>query len=347
MNTSITIPTPDDWHLHLRDGAMLQAVLPETTRDFKRAIIMPNLIPPVVRATDAIAYRKRIMDACLKNTDFTPLMTLYLTDNSDPADIVAAHRDGVITAVKFYPAGATTNSDSGVSDIKKVMATLERMAHHGVPLCIHGEVTNPEVDIFDREKVFIETILDPLRRDLPELKITSEHITTKDGVDYVRESNGNLGATITTHHLFINRNHILAGAIRPHYYCLPVAKRENHRQALRMAATSGDARFFLGTDSAPHLDDMKLAACGCAGCFTATHTMALLAQVFDECDALDKLGDFASRNGSAHYNLPVNDTTLTLIKQDQPMRFPSHIDSTEGQITVFDPDQAIYWRVKR
>ncbi|PIB24380.1 dihydroorotase [Amylibacter kogurei] len=345
MTKSITITRPDDWHLHLRDGDMLRAVLPETARDFARAIIMPNLVPPVVTAKDASAYRDRIMGALPDGSDFKPLMTLYLTENTDPDDVAAAFHDGLINAVKYYPAGATTNSDAGVSNIKNVMPVLERMAAIGCNLCIHGEVTNPEVDIFDREAVFLETILDPLRNALPELRITSEHITTKNGVDYVKSADRNLAASITTHHLIINRNHILVGGIKPHYYCLPVAKRETHRVALVDAATSGDARFFLGTDSAPHTDPTKENACGCAGCFTATNTMSCLAHVFEAANALDKLEKFTSLNGPEHYNLPVNDSKITLVKSDAPVVYPSKIETADSTVTVFDPGFDLHWKV--
>ncbi|MBP9049489.1 MAG: dihydroorotase, partial [Tabrizicola sp.] len=270
----ITLPRPDDWHLHLRDGAMLKAVLPETARHFARAIIMPNLVPPVVTLADAVAYRDRILAALPEGMAFEPLMTLYLTEGTDPADVERAAATGLVKAVKLYPAGATTNSQSGVRDLGKVMPVLEVMARIGLPLCTHGEVTDPQVDIFDREAVFIDTVLAPLRRRLPELRVVMEHITTEEGVTYAAEGGDGLAATITTHHLIINRNHILAGGIKPHYYCLPVAKREKHRLALRKAATSGSPRYFLGTDSAPHVDALKEHACGCAGCFTATNTMS-------------------------------------------------------------------------
>ncbi len=345
MTKSITITRPDDWHLHLRDGDMLRAVLPETARDFGRAIIMPNLVPPVVTSKDAAAYRDRIMAALPTVTSFKPLMTLYLTERTDPADVAAAFEDGLIHAVKYYPAGATTNSDSGVSNIKNVMQVLEKMSEIGLNLCIHGEVTNPEIDIFDREAVFIDTILDPLRSELPDLRITSEHITTKQGVDYVKSADQNLGASITTHHLIINRNHILAGGIKPHYYCLPVAKREEHRLALRAAATSGDARFFLGTDSAPHTDANKLLPCGCAGCFTATNTLSCLAHVFEEDGALDQLEKFASLNGPAHYRLAPNADTITLQKENSAVIYPKSIATADGDVTVFDPGFDLRWRV--
>ncbi|MDM8165477.1 dihydroorotase [Roseovarius sp.] len=345
MTDTLTLARPDDWHLHLRDGAMLSAVCPESARHFARAIIMPNLVPPVVTGAEAAAYRERILAARPEGSTFTPLMTLYLTEDTDPADVVQAHADGIVTAVKLYPAGATTNSASGVRDFDKVRGVLDAMAEAGIPLCVHGEVTDPEIDIFDREAVFIDRVLDPIRRATPGLRVVMEHITTGNGVDYVRANDTNLGATITTHHLIINRNHLLVGGIRPHYYCLPVAKREEHRLALRSAATSGDPRFFLGTDSAPHVDAAKETGCGCAGCFTATNTMALLAHVFEEEGALDKLEAFASRNGPGFYGLPVNDATLTLTKSDKPTAFPSKIDTGDGPVTVFDPGFDIYWQV--
>ena len=345
MTQTVILPRPDDWHLHLRDGDMLAAVLPETSRDFARAIIMPNLVPPVVTGDQARAYRDRILAALPEGDDFTPLMTLYLTEDTDPNDLAAAYESGVIRAVKLYPAGATTNSASGVRNFENVRPVLERMAEIGCPLCVHGEVTTADVDIFDREAVFIETILDPLRRSIPGLRVVMEHITTKDGVDYALSADDTLGATITTHHLIINRNHILVGGIKPHYYCLPVAKRETHRLALRKAATSGNKRFFLGTDSAPHLDHLKEHACGCAGCFTATNTMPLLAHVFEEDGALENLRKFACENGPAFYGMPVNDGTLTLTKQDAPVSFPSKIETPNGPVTVFDPGFDVFWKV--
>ena len=341
--TTLTIRRPDDWHLHLRDGAMLRAVLPETTRHFARAIIMPNLVPPVVTSQDAQSYRARILAALPEGADFTPLMTLYLTEDTDPADLAAAHAAGLVTAVKLYPAGATTNSASGVADFDRVRPVLEKMAEIGCPLCVHGEVTDPEVDIFDREAVFIERVLDPIRRATPGLRVVMEHITTSQGVDYVLAGGSDLGATITTHHLMINRNHILVGGIRPHYYCLPVAKRESHRLALRRAATSGHSGFFLGTDSAPHTDPLKENACGCAGCFTAPNTMALLAHVFEEEAALEHLEAFASLNGPAFYGLKPNDTRLTLTRSDQPVQFAEKIHSDDGPVTVFDPGVPVHW----
>ncbi len=344
MQSSLTIRRPDDWHLHLRDGAMLAAVLPESARHFTRAIIMPNLVPPVVTGVQARAYRDRIMAALPEGMDFTPLMTLYLTEETDPDDVAAAHAEGLITAVKLYPAGATTNSASGVRDFDRVRGVLEKMAEVGLPLCVHGEVTDPEVDIFDREAAFIDRVLDPIRRVTPGLRVVMEHVTTSDAVAYVTSQDRDLAATITTHHLVINRNHMLVGGIKPHYYCLPVAKREDHRLALRAAATSGDARFFLGTDSAPHTDPLKESACGCAGCFTATNTLSILAHVFEEEGALDRLEGFTSLNGPAFYGLPPNEARITLTKGD-PVPYPDKIDTGDGPVTVFDPGFPLHWRV--
>lgn len=341
----ITLPRPDDWHLHLRDGAMLKAVLPETARHFARAIIMPNLVPPVVTLDDARAYHDRIRAALPEGMAFEPLMTLYLTEGTDPADVAHAAASGLVKAVKLYPAGATTNSHSGVRDLAKVMPVLEKMAEIGLPLCTHGEVTDPSVDIFDREAVFIDTVLNPLRRRLPDLRVVMEHITTEEGVAYAAQGGDGLAATITTHHLIINRNHILAGGIKPHYYCLPVAKREKHRLALRKAATSGSPRYFLGTDSAPHVDGLKEHACGCAGCFTATNTLSLLAHVFEEEGALDRLEGFASRNGPAFYRLPVNARTITLEKRAEPCIWPEKIQAEPGPVTVFNPGFPVHWHV--
>ncbi|WP_299148487.1 dihydroorotase [uncultured Tateyamaria sp.] len=342
--TSLTIARPDDWHLHLRDGAMMRAVLPHTAQHFARAIIMPNLVPPVVTGDQARAYRDRVLAALPDGLAFEPLMTLYLTEDTDPDDVAAAHASGLIKAVKLYPAGATTNSASGVANFDIVRATLERMAEIGLPLCVHGEVTDADIDIFDREAVFIDRVLDPIRRATPGLRVVMEHITTSNAVDYARAQDDSLGATITTHHLVINRNHILAGGIKPHYYCLPVAKREEHRLALRAAATSGEARFFLGTDSAPHTDANKLLPCGCAGCFTAPNTMAILAQVFEQDAALDRLEAFTSRNGPAFYGLPVNSDTITLTKSAPD--YPAHIDTEDGPVTVFDPGFDLEWSVR-
>ncbi|HSG55489.1 MAG TPA: dihydroorotase [Paracoccaceae bacterium] len=345
MTDRLTIPLPDDMHLHLRDGAMLKAVTPATAAHFGRAIIMPNLVPPVVTGAQAAAYRDRIMAALPAGMTFDPLMTLYLTEDTDPDDVAASHASGLVRAVKLYPAGATTNSASGVKNFDHVRAVLDRMAEIGLPLCVHGEVTSPEVDIFDREAVFIDKVLDPIRRATPGLRVVMEHITTSDGVDYVKSAPEDLGATITTHHLIINRNHILVGGIKPHYYCLPVAKRESHRLALRAAATSGDARFFLGTDSAPHVDALKEHACGCAGCFTATNTMSILAHVFEDEAAMDRLEGFTSINGPAFYRLPLNEDHVTLTKGADPVAYPAKIDGGDGPVTVFDPGFPLYWRV--
>jgi dihydroorotase len=342
---TLTIRRPDDWHLHLRDGAMLEAVLPATSTHFARAIVMPNLVPPVVTTADARAYRDRILKAVPRGHDFTPLMTLYLTEATSADDVEAGFRDSVVTAVKLYPAGATTNSQSGVREIAKVQPVLERMAAIGMPLCVHGEVPDPAIDIFDREAVFIERVLEPLRRSIPELRVVMEHITTKEGVAYARAGGDNLGATITTHHLIINRNAILAGGIRPHYYCLPVAKREVHRLALREAATSGEARFFLGTDSAPHLDPLKECACGCAGVFCAPNTLSCLAHVFEEENALDRLEAFISLNGPAFYRLPPNEARITLKRQEGPVSYPKSLVMRDGPVTIFDPMHPIHWNV--
>ncbi|WP_375256816.1 dihydroorotase [Citreimonas sp.] len=342
--TRLTIRRPDDWHLHLRDGAMLRAVAPESARHFGRAIVMPNLVPPVVTGAQASAYRDRIRAALPEGADFTPLMTLYLTEETDPADVVQAHRDGIVTAVKLYPAGATTNSASGVRDFDRVRGTLEAMAEAGIPLCVHGEVTDADIDIFDREAAFIDRVLDPVRRATPGLRVVMEHITTSDAVAYARDQDDSLGATITTHHLVINRNAILAGGIRPHYYCLPVAKRESHRVALREAATSGEARFFLGTDSAPHVDAAKETGCGCAGIFTAPNTVSILAEVFEQEGALDRLEAFASLNGPGFYRLPPNESTVTL-ERGEPVAYPARIDTGDGPVTVFNPMMPLHWRV--
>src|SRR3954447_26241651 len=292
MTDTITIRRPDDWHVHFRDGTMLRAVLPLTARQFGRAIVMPNLVPPVTDVAPARAYRERILAALPEGADFTPLMTCYLTDATDPAEVARGHQEGVFTAVKLYPAHATTHSAHGVTDTDRVMPALERMAASGIPLLVHGEVTDPETDIFDREAVFIERVLDPLRRRLPELRIVLEHVTTEEAVAYVAAGGPGIAATITAHHLVINRNAIFAGGIRPHLYCLPIAKREKHRRALRRAATSGDPSFFLGTDTAPHAIPTKETACGCAGICTAACAVELYAEVFEEEAALDRFEAF-------------------------------------------------------
>lgn len=345
MSKFLRIIRPDDWHLHLRDGPMLRAVLPATTQHFARALIMPNLVPPVVSSQDAQSYRDEILQAIPKGSDFEPRMTLYLTEETDPDDLATAYNNGLVIAAKLYPAGVTTNSSSGVQNFDKVQSVLDRMAEIGCPLCVHGEVTDSNVDIFDREAVFIDKILTPIIKKTPGLRIVMEHITTKDAVDYVLAHDKNLAATITTHHLFINRNHILVGGIRPHYYCLPVAKREEHRITLCAVATSGDHRFFLGTDSAPHLDHFKEAACGCAGCFTSANTMPLLAHIFEQETALSNLEGFSSRHGAEFYGVPYNKGYLTLEKKDAPVPFPKSLPTPQGDLTVFDPGVEIYWQV--
>ena len=310
--SSITLTRPDDWHLHLRDGAVLRDVLPHTARQFARAIVMPNLKPPVTTVALAKAYYERIMAVLPSDLKFEPLMTLYLTDNTAPEEIKRAVDCGFVHGVKLYPAGATTNSDAGVTNLKHCMTTLEMMQTEGLPLLVHGEVTDGDIDLFDREAVFIEKILIPLRKQLPALKIVFEHITTYQAADYVRDADGPIAATITAHHLLYNRNAIFKGGVRPHYYCLPVLKREIHRQALLNAASSGNPRFFLGTDSAPHAKGLKEHACGCAGCYTALHAMELYAQAFEEIGALNKLEAFASFHGPDFYGLPRNQDQITI-----------------------------------
>ncbi|MBP0616510.1 dihydroorotase [Jiella mangrovi] len=346
MTAEIEIIRPDDWHLHLRDGAMLKAVAPVSAASFSRAIVMPNLVPPVRTLADLRAYRGRIEAALPAGMSFRPLMTLYLTETTDPRTITEGAGSGELAAVKLYPAGATTNSDAGVKDFSRVHGVLEAMQKAGVPLLVHGEVTDPEVDIFDREAVFIERVLKPLRKDFPGLRIVMEHITTEEGASYVGEAGDNLAATITPQHLIINRTDIFKGGIRPHFYCLPIAKRENHRQALRKAATSGSAKFFLGTDSAPHLSSLKECACGCAGIFNAPVAIPYVAQVFDEEDALEKLEGFVSRNGPAFYRLPVNTDTIRL-RREAPDKTVFHsVDAGEdGLVVVFKADQPLMWSV--
>ncbi|GMG82881.1 dihydroorotase [Paralimibaculum aggregatum] len=344
MTDSLTLRRPDDWHLHLRDGAMLAGVAPQSAAVAGRALIMPNLVPPVVTGAEAAAYRERIRAALPAGADFTPLMTLYLTEATDAEDVARAAAAGLVAAVKLYPAGATTNSASGVRDFGKVLPVLERMAEIGLPLCVHGEVTDPEIDIFDREAVFLERVLGPLRDRVPGLRVVLEHITTAEGLAFVRAQEGMAG-TITTHHLVINRNHILAGGIRPHYYCLPVAKRERHRAALVEAATSGDPRFFSGTDSAPHADDAKEAACGCAGCFTAPVSLPVLAHVFEAADALDRLEGFVAGHGATFYGVAPNPGRVRL-SRGAAWTPPAKIETGAGPVTVFDPGFPLHWRAE-
>jgi dihydroorotase len=340
--STLTLIRPDDWHVHLRDGVVLADVVPHTAAQFARAIVMPNLKPPVVTTAMAAAYRERILAAVPQGVIFEPLMTLYLTDNTPPDEIRRATESGFVKGVKLYPAGATTNSDAGVTDIQRCMRTLEVMQETGLPLLIHGEVTDHEVDVFDREAAFIDRILQPLRKSLPELRVVFEHITTKDAVDYVRDADGEIAATITAHHLMYNRNAIFQGGIRPHYYCLPILKREVHRQALVDAATSGSPRFFLGTDSAPHPKGLKEHACGCAGCYTALHAMELYAEVFEAVNALDKLEGFASLFGPDFYRLPRNTEQVTLQKREWVI--PDELTLGDTVLVPLDAGRALGWK---
>lgn len=342
MTEQLTITAPDDWHIHLRDGAALEHTVHDAARQFRRAVVMPNLIPPITTAEQAVAYRQRICQRLPPGSGFAPLMTLYLTDKTSVEDISAAQQAKVVAA-KLYPAGATTNSDSGVTKIDLITPTLEAMAELGMPLLVHGEVTTGKVDIFDREAVFIETILKPLRRRIPQLKIVLEHITTQDAVNYVRSCPDNLAATITAHHLLFNRNHMLAGGIRPHYYCLPILKRGTHQQSLVEAATSGDPRFFLGTDSAPHPQNKKEAACGCAGSYTAFAAIELYAEVFDQACALHRLEAFAAHFGPDYYGLPRNSDTITLIKD--AWQVPNHLPLGDNQLVPVKAGETLTWRL--
>lgn len=340
----LTITRPDDWHLHVRDGELLKDVVPFTARQFARAIIMPNLSPPVTATAQALAYRERILAVLDADTDFNPLMTLYLTDNTPADEIIEASNSQYVHAVKLYPAGATTNSDAGVTDIKKCYATLEAMQQQGMPLLVHGEVTDPDIDIFDREQVFIEKVLIPTRQAFPELKIVFEHITTHQAVDYVLSEDAQYtAATITPQHLLYNRNALFQGGIRPHYYCLPVLKREKHRQALVAAAISGNPRFFLGTDSAPHAQNRKETSCGCAGIFSAPLALELYARVFDENNALDKLEGFASFHGPDFYQLPRNSEQITL--QKQPWQVPDSYPLADGRIIPLHAGGTENWQL--
>ncbi len=341
LTPSLTFTRPDDWHLHLRDGAALAAVLPHTARQFARAIVMPNLKPPVTTAAMAQAYRQRIIDALPAGADFTPLMTLYLTDALPPDEVQHAKAAGVV-ACKLYPAGATTNSDAGVTDIRKTYPTLEAMQREGLLLLVHGEVTDPAVDVFDREAVFIERVMLPLRRDFPELKVVFEHITTREAAQYVAEAGPHTAATLTAHHLLYNRNALFMGGLRPHYYCLPVLKREVHRAALVQAATSGNDRFFLGTDSAPHASQMKeQSVCG-AGCYTALSALELYAEAFEAAGALDQFEAFASFNGPAFYGLPRNTGTVTLRKQAWTP--PESVPFGDAQLKPLRGGETLAWQ---
>lgn len=347
---TLTIRQPDDWHLHLRDGSVLDAVLPHTAAQFRRAIVMPNLQPPVVTTDMALAYRTRIMDALDRTggagSGFTPLMTLYLTDNMTPDEIRRACDSGIVHGVKLYPAGATTNSAAGVTDLLGQCApVLEIMQERGLPLLMHGEVTDPDVDLFDREAVFIERVMQPLRQAFPELKVVFEHLTTKDGVDYVSQASGPIAATITAHHLLYNRNVMFQGGIRPHYYCLPVLKREIHRQALLQAATGDSGRFFLGTDSAPHARDAKETACGCAGCYTALHALELYVTAFDSVGRLDAFEAFASVNGPRFYGLAPNHNTITLRRES--FDIPPQLALGDDVIVPLAAGESLGWRLAK
>ncbi|MBP6482996.1 MAG: dihydroorotase [Rhodoferax sp.] len=342
MTSEITLTRPDDWHLHVRDGAALHTVVPHTAAQFGRAIIMPNLKPPVTTAAQALDYKARILAAVPAGMQFEPLMTLYLTDNL-PADEIARAKDAGVVAAKLYPAGATTNSDAGVTDLRKTYKTLEAMQKAGLLLLVHGEVTSSDIDLFDREAVFIDTQLIPLRRDFPELKIVMEHITTKEAAQYVQGADRFTGATITAHHLLYNRNAIFTGGIRPHYYCLPVLKRETHRQALVQAATSGSNKFFLGTDSAPHPAHLKEHASGCAGCYTAYSAMELYAQAFDAAGALGKLEGFASFHGADFYGLPRNADTITLRRESWTV--PESFAFGEAQLKPLCGGEVLAWKL--
>ncbi|HEX9490342.1 MAG TPA: dihydroorotase [Stellaceae bacterium] len=340
---TLILRRPDDWHVHLRDGPMMAAVLPYTARPFARAIVMPNLVPPVTTVAAAEAYRARILKALPAGTAFTPLMTAYLADDSDPGEIERGHRAGVFTAAKLYPAHATTHSAHGVTDIAKIRPVLERMAAIGMPLLAHGEVTDPAIDIFDREAVFIERVLAPLTQRLPALKIVLEHITTEEAADFIAGAGPNLAATITAHHLAISRNALFAGGLRPHMYCLPVAKRETHRLALRRAAVSGSAKFFLGSDTAPHVVHDKERDCGCAGIFSAPAALEIYAQVFDEENALDRFEAFAALNGPRFYGLPPNEKRVTLRRRSWTM--PMEVTTGAGPVRPFRAGEKLTWQL--
>ena len=340
----LTLTRPDDWHLHLRDGSALAAVVPHTTQRFARAIVMPNLKPPVVTTQQALAYRRRILAALPPGVDFEPLMTLYLTDNTPAEEITRASQSGYVHAVKLYPAGATTHSDAGVTDITRTYAAIEAMEACGLPLLVHAEVTDRDVDVFDREAVFIERILDPLRARFPTLRLVLEHVTTCEGIEFVRTAPATVAGTITAHHLLLNRNAMFAGGIHPHAYCLPVLKRETHRLALIEAATGDSGKFFLGTDSAPHAKEHKESACGCAGIYTAHAALELYAQVFEEARALDRLEGFASRFGADFYRLPYNTSTITLEKVG--WKVPDHYPLGETGVIPLYAGETLSWRVR-
>jgi dihydroorotase len=339
----LTLTSPDDWHLHLRDGALMQSVLPDTARQFARAIVMPNLRPPVTTTAQALEYRARILAALPAGMKFEPLMTLYLTNNTTAEEIRIAKQSGVVHAVKLYPAGATTNSDAGVTDLRKTYAALEEMQRCGMPLLVHGEVTDSDIDVFDREAVFIERVLQPLLKDLPKLRVVFEHITTKEAAQFVTEAPANIAATLTPQHLLYNRNAMLVGGIRPHFYCLPILKRETHREALVKAATSGNKKFFLGTDSAPHAQHTKENSCGCAGCYSAHTAIELYAEAFEQAGALDKLEGFASFYGADFYGLPRNKETITLRKKEWEV--PVSVGFGEHRLVPLRAGEMMKWKL--
>jgi dihydroorotase len=340
---TLTLTRPDDWHLHLRDDALMQSVLPDTARQFARAIVMPNLRPPVTNTVQAVQYRQRILTALPAGMKFEPLMTLYLTDNTTAEEIRKARESGVVHAVKLYPAGATTNSDAGVTSLRKTYAALEEMQRCGMPLLVHGEATSPEIDIFDREAVFIERVMQPLLKDLPKLRVVFEHITTKDAAQFVTSAPDTIAATLTPQHLLYNRNAMLVGGIRPHFYCLPILKRETHREALVKAATSGNKKFFLGTDSAPHAQNTKENACGCAGCYTAHSAIELYAEAFEAAGALDKLEGFASFYGADYYGLPRNTESVTL--QREEWQVPTSVGFGEHRLVPLRAGETMTWKM--
>lgn len=341
---TISILRPDDWHIHLRDGQALSLTAGDVSRYYGRAIVMPNLVPPVTTAKQADEYRSRIVQHLTDPSTFTPLMTLYLTDRTDPQEIRIGHEKGIVTACKLYPAGATTNSDSGVTDIKKIYSVLEVMQELSVPLLVHGEVTDREIDIFDREKIFIDKQLKPLLADFPDLKVVFEHITTAEAAQFVEASAKNVAATITAHHLLYERNHMLVGGIRPHLYCLPILKRRNHQEELIRVATSGNTKFFLGSDSAPHVRSAKEASCGCAGCYTGYASLELYAEVFDRADALNHLEAFASINGPKFYSLPINQDHITLLRDQWTA--PAELDCGSDKLVPLRANEQIHWRVQ-
>lgn len=342
--SSLTIVRPDDWHIHLRDGDALKLTVPDVARYFGRSIVMPNLVPPITSTAMASAYKERILANLPNGSSFAPIMTLYLTDNTDPEEIIAGHESGVITACKLYPAGATTNSDSGVTNIANIHKVLEAMQRVGMPLLVHGEVTDASIDIFDREKVFIEQQLAPLLLKFPTLKVVFEHITTADAAEFVENGPDNIAATITAHHLLYDRNHMLVGGIRPHLYCLPILKRREHQEKLVQVATSGNAKFFLGSDSAPHTKNTKEASCGCAGCYTGHATIELYAEAFDQANALDQLEAFASLNGPSFYGLPKNTESITLVRESWVS--PETLTFKEQHLVPLRAGETIHWKVR-